>query len=734
MRGGEEQATHPAIQVALGMTLFVALSVALAFRPWLGGVDEPRVAQPGVAARESVETELQPEIAPVRQAPPPRALVEQPARFVQGVKLELQTADGSRRDARSERLVALHVPRGQSPSVFLPAGPFTARWSGQLNVGLRDRFVFTFEGRGGFVLTVNGERVLEVPPESEGAVASPRVSLRQGRNELVAEYQSPAEGDATARLLWESFEFPREPVPPMVWTHNAEELVLSEGGRLRRGRQLLVEGRCVRCHATGGAVSPEFVMDAPSFVEMGARLSPHWMAAWIENPKAMRPDAQMPRLLHGPTAGQDAADIAVYLGTLKSAPEKAAGEASATGGLAAGVKVYGSLGCVGCHTLEEAQDGRIGLQAVGEKYTPHGLREYLMEPSRYYAWSRMPDFKLSSHEVAALAELLESTGPEAHARPPMVGDAARGRELVETLGCVNCHSAPVANRFATADLASVRGSSGARGCMAADEYGRGRAPDFGFSDADRDALQAVAQADPAFIARTVAAEFASERVVSLRCDACHRMDGRLDRWSSLSQELLNMFDRYGVEPEEHGVDATRPHLTYAGEKLRGDYLARLLAGEGEPARPWLSARMPAFRTHAHALAEGLAAAHGMEPDSSREAESFAAESDRVNLGARLITKQHGFGCVDCHAVGEQKAQAVFEAEGVDLLLAPQRLRRAWYDRWMLHPLRIEPGTKMPRYADEHGLTPLPEFGGDGAEQFQAIWEYLASRPPGAKLQ
>jgi hypothetical protein len=43
----------------------------------------------------------------------------------------------------------------------------------------------------------------------------------------------------------------------------------------------------------------------------------------------------------------------------------------------------------------------------------------------------------------------------------------------------------------------------------------------------------------------------------------------------------------------------------------------------------------------------------------------------------------------------------------------------------MHPLRIDPETKMPRFADDEGKTPLADvLGGRAAEQFDAIWQYL----------
>jgi hypothetical protein len=76
-------------------------------------------------------------------------------------------------------------------------------------------------------------------------------------------------------------------------------------------------------------------------------------------------------------------------------------------------------------------------------------------------------------------------------------------------------------------------------------------------------------------------------------------------------------------------------------------------------------------------------------------------------------------------VGDRQATAVFEAPGPNLISSHERLRREYYTRWLMHPLRIDPDTKMPRFADDEGKTSLNEvLGGKASEQFDAIWQYL----------
>jgi hypothetical protein len=46
-------------------------------------------------------------------------------------------------------------------------------------------------------------------------------------------------------------------------------------------------------------------------------------------------------------------------------------------------------------------------------------------------------------------------------------------------------------------------------------------------------------------------------------------------------------------------------------------------------------------------------------------------------------------------------------------------------RWMLDPLRIDPQTKMPKFATDGKYTKVTDvYDGDARRQFDAIWHYL----------
>jgi hypothetical protein len=55
----------------------------------------------------------------------------------------------------------------------------------------------------------------------------------------------------------------------------------------------------------------------------------------------------------------------------------------------------------------------------------------------------------------------------------------------------------------------------------------------------------------------------------------------------------------------------------------------------------------------------------------------------------------------------------------------ERLRKEYYERWMFNPIKVDPATKMPAFADAEGKTAIRDvYDGDAAKQFEAVWQFL----------
>ena len=600
----------------------------------------------------------------------------------------------------------LHVAAGQPVSPLLPAGKFTATWTGALNADLRGDFQFRTEVlRGSLKFEINGTNVLEVTATDSAKLSAPSkpVRLSKGANALKATFTSPDSGDAFVRVQWSEKSLLWEPITTALLTHNPSDPALAQSTAIRAGRDLFLEHRCAKCHtpaapATTGA--PELAMDAPDLQGIGSRRHYAWLAAWILDPKSQRPAAHMPRTLHGANAQADANAIAAFLSTQTGGPAPAPAPAPAADAeaLDAGKKLVEVLHCAGCHNLPDAAEKdakKISLTHINAKFPPGHLATFIKNPGANYAWTHMPKFALTDEEAQQLAAALASTAPM-FKQPGALTDPAviaRGKHLVQTTGCLNCHTLKLDNQFKARPLADLAAARWEQGCLAEKPAADSTAPAFAFNAEDRAALQAFAATDRSSLARHAPLEFAARQTKNLQCTACH---GQLEGF---------------------------PLIDVLGGKLKPEWIASLLKGDiADKTRPWLEHRMPAFPARAALLAAGLAQTHGFPPVTPAEP---PVKMPLTAIGKKLVSVDGGFSCIACHGVGEMAATQVFEAPGTNLAYSGARLQHTWFLRWLRNPLRVDPTTKMPVYFDEEGKSPLADLlGGDADQQLDALWQYV----------
>ena len=646
-------------------------------------------------------------------------------------------------DCRIARLVALYNPAGSTLSPFLEPGRVEVQWRGFLDIDLADDFTFSIEGRGHFTLTLAGKKIIDAEGDDLSKEKPVTVELENGKVPLLATYSSPAEETAELRLFWSSFDWQREPVPPMVLFHDSLAEDAHKSASLREGRELFARLRCVRCH--GGAEvlktsMPELSIDAPSLQAAGRKFRAEWLARWIENPRSIRKKARMPRLLHGTGSKENARDIAAWLAS-RGKPEKvksAAGPAL----IKKGGELFADLGCFNCHTLQPpAQAGgpsRMSLRKIGEKWHPRALEEFLLDPDRDYKWIRMGDLDLKATEAEALVAFLlsrpgEPKKAQAFKRPP---NPALGRELAEKLRCANCHQLAEEKRPAgipypaTNNIAALKKGGFKGGCLSSDPPARHGIANFGLKKEQLSRLQSFASFHLDSLDRSSPVEFASRQMIQLRCGACHERDSEPARWPTLEEEVAHLVanrlepENEPESPEEKfSVVQARPPLTWTGEKLRPQWTKKQLAGTLDyELRPWLRSRMPRFPARAQGIAEGLALQHGYPAVSEPLGKPDPA---MVKVGKRLALRDGGFSCVSCHGVGKKPPEAVFEVPGVNFMYAAERLRREHFHRWMLDPSRVVKNSRMPQFADDEARSPFTAYyEGDARKQFEAIWQWF----------
>ncbi len=640
------------------------------------------------------------------------------------VGLAITVAAGGEREMSVAQNVSLHVEAAKPASPFVAGGAFTATWEGFINADLRGNFSFQADLNGALKVEINSAVVLEATGTGGGSPLSKPIQLNKGPNAFRASFTAAEKGDSFVRLSWTEKPPFTSPIPSTAFTH-AGSTGLQKAAELRLGRELFLNHRCIQCHTDAklaGAGVPELKMDAPSLEGIGARRNYDWMARWILDPKSLRPSAQMPKLLHGANAKEDAESIAAYLASLKTGGEVKLAEVAyktrqnepADGeGQAASTDakpLYERLHCIGCHNPPDAKEpdpAKLSQKRIAEKFPVGKLAEFLRAPEAHYAWTRMPNFHLSAKEAKELEDWLFAAAPKVVMKPAPTDAAVieRGKKLVQSTGCLNCHSLGMENQLKAPPVDALHSRHVAKRekAPAGDCLGQTPAADYRFSAEERAALNAFTLAGFASLSRHVPAEFAERQARALNCTACH---GQLD--------LVPAFE-------------------ILGGKLKPEWAAKFIAGEiphkvrydAHPkGEPWVESRMPAFKSRAKDLAHGMAQRHGYAPKSPAEAPVDAALAE---VGRKLAGKDGGFSCVSCHGIGPALALEVFESEGINLAYSADRLMPDYYRRWFRAPTSIDPQTKMPVYFDE-GKSPLTDvLDGDGEKQISAVWEYLRLR-------
>lgn len=609
--------------------------------------------------------------------------------------LTLTVASGGKSDVSLAPNVWLNVPAGQPATPFVAPGKFTAKWEGTVSAELRADFTFHGEFTGHLKLTVGETIALDADGTGDRVVEGKTVRLNKGANKLVAEYTAPESGDAFVRVFWSNKETPYNPLP-LAELRPVESAELKSGQLIRTGRDLFAEARCVKCHTAPGGMA-ELAMDAPSFNGIGARRNFGWLTQWIGNPHALRASTPMPQVFRGADAKANADASAAYLASLKGDAKSE----PAKGDTEAGKALFEKLHCVACHTSPDGGETlphQISHRQVNAKFAPGALAAFLQKPEDHFAWIRMPNFKLSADEAKNLAEFLGSVADkaEAVAAPADAALIEKGKKLVASVGCLNCHALDGAkSELAAKPLAELAADKWTAGCLADAPAEGSKAPAYAFTGEQRAALRAFAATDRAALTRHTAADFTERQSHHLNCRECH---GKIEGFPAFDLLL---------------------------GKLKPEWAAQFIAGAPvRKPRPWLESRMPAFPAYAQNLAEGLSTIHGFGPKSAPDPKPADAD-DILKSGHKLVGSQGGLQCISCHPVNELGATQVFEAPGINLGYSFERLQPSFFRRWLRAPTSIQGDSKMPVYFDEDGRSPFPDIlGGDGQKTIQAVWEYL----------
>jgi mono/diheme cytochrome c family protein len=319
--------------------------------------------------------------------------------------------------------------------------------------------------------------------------------------------------------------------------------------------------------------------------------------------------------------------------------------------------------------------------------------------------------------VAATPELLEAK-PAPTKKPAGEDDleispalVEKGRSLFTTAGCASCHQLQSAGKplVSTAprgpDLAKLKPEGG---CLAAKPV-KGL-PWYMLGSEQRTALAAAIRTPPP-ISKEPAAVIA--RTMTLfNCYGCHVRD----KVGGPTEETNKFF--VTAQPEMGDEGRVPPPLDGAGAKLNPDYLKQILDA-GAHDRPYMHTRMPGFGlANLGKLPEALAA----DPTPTAAEVKFTVSEAKVKAAGRFLVGAQALSCFKCHTFAGHKAEGV---QGIDMTLMRRRLRRDWFQAYLINPQKVRPGTRMPAAWLANNKSFFPDLlDGKATTQIEAIWVYL----------
>ena len=319
-------------------------------------------------------------------------------------------------------------------------------------------------------------------------------------------------------------------------------------------------------------------------------------------------------------------------------------------------------------------------------------------------------------------------GPDAKPAPAtdaFMADASlveKGKKLFTEVGCAACHTMKAGDKPTPmfpepAPLAKLKGS--AKGALAAST---GMCPNYHLSAAQKSAISAAIDKidQPATL---TAAQRVDQTMTALNCYACH---ARGNKGGPEEGHRKAAFTGTYADLADEG--RIPPHLGDVGRKLQKPWLTEILT-KGTKVRPYMNTRMPVFaETLTKHLVDDFADADMVKID---EKYPDVSPKDAVKHG-RVLVGTGGMGCVQCHVFKGEKSLGL---PAMDLAYMPQRLHREWFQRYLLTPAVLRPGTRMPQFWPEGKSVRQDIMNGHTDQQIEAIWQYLsrgkdAPLPPG----
>jgi cytochrome c551/c552 len=186
-----------------------------------------------------------------------------------------------------------------------------------------------------------------------------------------------------------------------------------------------------------------------------------------------------------------------------------------------------------------------------------------------------------------------------------------------------------------------------------------------------------------------------------------------------------------------------PKLLTEGARVDPEWLRRFLSNPAlnssdtnrNGVRPYLKVRMPTFSFSENELRKLVRFFEALSqqplPYIPEQVPTLTAKENDM---ARSLFSSTAAPCLKCHATGDANHDK--NATAPNFLLAKERLKPDWAERWIIDPQAISPGTSMPsglfRRENEHwvfsGPTP-PSFQGYDQDHSKLLIDYIMQLTP-----
>ena len=179
-----------------------------------------------------------------------------------------------------------------------------------------------------------------------------------------------------------------------------------------KGRILIEELNCAACHSGESSLAARS-KKAPRLEDVGSRVNPAYLEAFIRDPHGTKPGTTMPDVL-GQLGGAEKKEASVALTHFLLSLKENAFSPQAPDAVAAqqGKQLFHSRGCVACHSprddrgAELPSKNSVPLGALDKKYSFKSLTEFLQNPHASRPSGRMPNMQLPQKEVERIAHFL----------------------------------------------------------------------------------------------------------------------------------------------------------------------------------------------------------------------------------------------------------------------------------------------------------------------------------------